>query len=110
MTMMIFAAILLGAGAAGAQTAAPQAGTVGPSRIPGETREQKLAAIDNLLKDMDVNQDDVITEMEWTSAGGRAAGFEALDGNRDDRLTRQEIRSNARKLKAFEDIEAAAPF
>ena len=46
---------------------------------------------------------------EWTAAGGKRAGFDALDYNKDNVLTRQEFRSNARKLKAFNDFSAAAP-
>lgn len=103
MTTTLFATALLLAAAATAQTA-----TVGPARIPGETREQKLATITQALKRMDSNGDERITSAEWTAAGGKRTGFETLDTNRDDILTWQELRSNARKLKAFADFEAAA--
>lgn len=97
----------------GAVLAAPlhaQSGSVGPSTIPGETREQKLYNIKEALKKMDVNSDRKITATEWTAAGGKRAGFDTLDTNRDDILTIQELRSNARKLKAFEDFVAAPDF
>jgi hypothetical protein len=103
MTMkpILLAAVLI-ASAATAQTA-----SVGPSTIPGATREQKLMAITAELKKMDVNGDERIAKDEWLDAGGKAAGFETLDTNRDDVLTLQELRSNARKLRAFQDFEAA---
>jgi hypothetical protein len=97
----------------GALVAAPlhaQSGSVGPSTIPGDTREQKLAYIRDMLKKIDVNDDNKVTATEWTSAGGKRTGFDALDTNRDDILTVQELRSNARKLKAFEDFVAAPDF
>lgn len=94
--------LLFAASAANAQT-----GTVGPSTIPGETREQKLAAIQELLKSMDVNADGKLTQTEWMEAGGQKAGFDTLDTNRDSILTVQELRSNSRKLRAFEDFKAA---
>ncbi len=113
MTMkpILLAAVLI-ASAATAQTgpqAGPQAGSVGPSTIPGATREEKLMAITAELKKMDVNGDERIAKDEWLAAGGKAAGFETLDTNRDDVLTLQELRSNARKLRAFQDFAAAAP-
>lgn len=93
-----------------ATAASAQPGTVGPTAIPGQTREQKLYAIQSALKAMDVNGDAKLTETEWTTAGGKKAGFETLDTNRDGILTVQELRSNARKLRAFEDFQAAAPY
>lgn len=92
-----------------ATAATAQTGTVGPSTIPGETREAKLRWIKEQLKKADTNDDDRITKTEWLAAGGAAKGFETLDTNRDDILTLQELRSNSRKLKAFEDFQAAAP-
>jgi hypothetical protein len=113
----ILVMLLLTASAAGAQTGdqagnqtGNQAGTVGPSTIPGETREQKLFAIQEYLKSMDVNADGKLTQTEWTEGGGKKAGFDTLDTNRDSILTVQELRSNSRKLRAFEDFEAAAPY
>lgn len=82
---------------------------VGPATIPGETREQKLAYIRDQLRKADSNGDEKISKDEWLAAGGQKAGFERLDTNRDDILTLQELRSNSRKLKAFEDWQAAAP-
>jgi hypothetical protein len=90
--------------------ASAQTGTVGPKAIPGQTREEKLFAIRDALKAMDTNGDSKVTETEWTTAGGKPAGFATLDTNRDSILTVQELRSNARKLRAFEDFEAAAPY
>jgi hypothetical protein len=87
-----------------------QTGTVGPQTIPGETREQKLYNIKQALTKMDVNGDKKITATEWTAAGGKRAGFDTLDTNRDDILTVQELRSNSRKLRAFDDFEAAPEF
>jgi hypothetical protein len=98
------AMVLLGATAATAQTA-----SVGPKSIPGETREQKLFYVQDQLRKMDVNGDKKLSEAEWMAAGGTKAGFDTLDTNRDSVLTIQELRSNARKLKAFEDFKAAAP-
>lgn len=107
--LIIAAAALLVAGAAHAQPTEGGA-TVGPARIPGETREQKLAAVTKALRAMDSNGDERITSAEWTAAGGKRPGFDTLDYNRDDVLTWQELRSNARKLKAFKDFQAAAPY
>lgn len=107
MKPIIFALLL------GAIVAAPlnaQSGSVGPTTIPGETREQKLFFIKETLKKMDVNSDRKITATEWTAAGGKRAGFDMLDTNRDDILTIQELRSNAKKLRAFEDFTAAPEF
>lgn len=87
-----------------------QTGTVGPKTIRGETREQKLYNIKQALTKMDVNSDKKITATEWTAAGGKRAGFDTLDTNRDDILTIQELRSNAKKLRAFEDFVAAPDF
>lgn len=97
--------LLLATGTARAQT-----GTVGPATLPGATREAKLFAIKDALKAMDTNGDARITKSEWMAAKGKAAGFETLDTNRDDVLTAQELRSNARKLRAFEDFQAAPAF
>lgn len=104
----ILVMLLFAATAANAQTGtvAP-AGTVGPTTIPGQTREQKLAAIQELLKSADVNADGKLTATEWADAGGQKAGFDTLDTNRDSILTVQELRSNSRKLRAFEDFKAA---
>jgi hypothetical protein len=104
----IISALLLGAIVAAPLHA--QSGSVGPSTIPGETREQKLYYIKETLKKMDVNDDRKVTATEWTTAGGKRSGFDTLDTNRDDVLTIQELRSNARKLKAFEDFAAAPEF
>jgi hypothetical protein len=87
-----------------------QTGTVGPKTIPGETREQKLYNIKQALAKMDVNSDRKITVAEWTDAGGKREGFDTLDTNKDGILTIQELRSNSRKLRAFEDFEAAPDF
>jgi hypothetical protein len=97
----------------GSLVAAPlqaQSGTVGPKTIPGETREQKLYNIKQALAKMDVNGDRKITVAEWTDAGGKREGFDTLDYNKDGVLTIQELRSNARKLRAFEDFQAAPAF
>jgi hypothetical protein len=99
--------IILCAAALLAASAHAQTGTVGPKTIPGATREQKLFAIQDALKAMDVNGDRMVTADEWTAGGGKRAGFDTLDTNRDSILTVQELRSNARKLRAFEDFEAA---
>ena len=104
MKIILCAAVLL-AGSAHAQTA-----TVGPKTIPGATREQKLFAIQDVLKAMDVNGDRRVTAAEWTTSGGKRTGFDTLDTNRDSILTVQELRSNARKLRAFEDFEAAPAY
>lgn len=101
LNLSLFAALLF-VDAAVAQTA-----SVGPNTIPGTSREQKLMAITAELKKMDVNGDERVAKAEWLAAGGKAAGFETLDTNRDDVLTLQELRSNARKLRAFKDFEAA---
>jgi hypothetical protein len=104
----IISALLLGVIVAAPLYA--QSGSVGPSTIPGDTREQKLAYIKGVLTKMDVNDDRKITATEWTTAGGKRANFDTLDTNRDEILTIQELRSNARKLKAFEDFVAAPDF
>jgi hypothetical protein len=96
------ATLLLMASAAAAQT-----GSVGPAKIPGATREQKLRAVTDALRKADTNDDDRITSEEWVAAGGKKSGFDILDYNKDNILTLQELRSNARKLKAYEDFEAA---
>jgi hypothetical protein len=111
---LVVAALLLGAGSAFAQTAnAPGGGgqnaSIGPATIPGATREDKLRYVREQLKAMDTNGDQRITSEEWTAAGGKKASFDALDYNKDNILTAQELRSNARKLKAFSDFQAAAP-
>ncbi len=87
-----------------------QTGSVGPKTIPGETREQKLFYIKGALTKMDVNGDRKITVAEWTDAGGKRDGFDVLDHNKDGVLTIQELRSNATKLRAFEDFVAAPAF
>lgn len=92
-----------------ATAAAAQTGTVGPEKIPGATREQKLRAMSDALRRADTNGDDRITSEEWVAAGGKKSGFDILDYNQDNILTLQELRSNARKLKAYEDFEAAPP-
>jgi hypothetical protein len=96
------ATLLLMASAVTAQT-----GTGGPAKIPGATREQKLRAVTDALRKADTNADDRITSEEWVAAGGKKSGFDVLDYNKDNILTLQELRSNARKLKAYEDFEAA---
>ena len=106
MKPILLAAVLI-AGVATAHAAMAQTASVGPSTIPGATREQKLMAITAELKKMDTNGDERIAKDEWLAAGGKAAGFETLDTNRDDVLTLQELRSNARKLRAFQDFVAA---
>lgn len=90
-----------------ASTVAAQTGTVGPAKIPGATREQKLRAVTDALRKADTNGDDRITSEEWVAAGGKKSGFDILDYNKDNILTLQELRSNARKLKAYEDFAAA---
>jgi uncharacterized protein (UPF0261 family) len=97
-------------GSLAASPALAQTGTVGPKTIPGETREQKLYNIKQALTKMDVNGDKKITVAEWTDAGGKREGFDKLDTNMDGILTVQELRSNSRKLRAFEDFEAAPAF
>jgi hypothetical protein len=104
----IITILLLGSLAASPVLA--QTGTVGPKTIPGETREQKLYNIKQALTKMDVNSDKKITVAEWTDAGGKREGFDTLDTNLDGILTVQELRSNSRKLRAFEDFEAAPEF
>ena len=89
--------------------AAPADTKIGPATIPGETREAKLHWIADQLKKADTNGDEKITSEEWLAAGGKKAGFDELDHNKDNILTLQELRSNARKLRAFEDWQAAAP-
>lgn len=84
--------------------------TVGPVKIPGATREQKLRAVTNALKKADTNGDERITSEEWVAAGGKKSGFDILDTNKDNILTLQELRSNARKLKAYDDFAAAPAF
>ncbi len=111
---VIIATLLLGASLAAAQTAnAPgqtrQHASIGPAAVPGDTREQKLAWMNARAKAADTNDDGKLTLEEWTTAGGKRAGFDALDHNKDAVLTRQEFRSNARMLKAFDDFVAAAP-
>lgn len=103
----VAATLLLMAFAAVAQTAAAETGTVGPAKIPGATREQKLRTVRDALRKADTNGDDRITSEEWVAAGGKKSGFDILDYNKDNILTLQELRSNARKLKAYEDFEAA---
>ncbi|MEY2884785.1 MAG: hypothetical protein RL490_2509 [Pseudomonadota bacterium] len=117
MTRLLIATLLAAAlaGPAAAQTAnAPgntaAHATVGPQAIPGDTREQKLAFMEAKLREADSNGDGKLSLSEWEAAGGKRAGFEALDFNHDDVLTRQEFRSNARKLKAFNDFVAASPY
>jgi hypothetical protein len=109
-SIVIAAAILVSASAVPAQTApTPQAGTIGPAKIAGETREQKLHTISVALKQMDTNGDERITSEEWIAFGGKKTNFDILDNNKDNILTLQELRSSARKLRAFKDYEAAAP-
>lgn len=104
MLRIITAGLLLAtAGAAAAQDSA----SVGPSTIPGETQEAKLVYIADLLRQMDVNGDGVITATEWVDFGGSRAGFDVLDHNKNEILTLQELRSNADKLRAFADFKAA---
>jgi hypothetical protein len=98
-------ALLLMASAVAAQT-----GTIGPTKIPGATREQKLRAVTDALKKADTNGDERITSEEWVAAGGKKSGFDILDTNKDNILTLQELRSNARKLKAYDDFAAAPAF
>ena len=93
-----------------ATAAQAQSGTVGPNTIPGDTREEKLTHIKAALTRMDINNDKRVTKTEWLAAGGKRVGFETLDYNRDDIMTVQELRSNARKLRAFADFKAAAPY
>jgi hypothetical protein len=101
------ATILLVAAALCASAAAAETGTVGPTKIPGATREQKLRAVADALKQADTNGDERITSEEWVAAGGKKSGFDILDTNKDNILTMQELRSNARKLKAYDDFAAA---
>jgi hypothetical protein len=105
MRATLFLAVTLYATAAVAQT-----GTVGPTKIPGATREQKLRTVRDALRKADTNDDDRITSEEWVAAGGKKSGFDILDYNKDNILTLQELRSNARKLKAYEDFEAAPAY
>ncbi|MFZ4689329.1 MAG: hypothetical protein ACOYLS_08830 [Polymorphobacter sp.] len=102
MKIVMFATALLFGSAAIAQT-----GTIGPAKIPGATREQKLRTVTDALRRADTNGDERITSEEWIAAGGKKAGFDILDYNKDDILTWQELRSNARKLKAYDDFVAA---
>lgn len=87
--------------------AAAQTGTVGPEKIPGATREEKLRVVTDTLRKADTNNDERITSEEWVAAGGKKSGFDILDYNKDNILTWQELRSNARKLRAYEDFESA---
>lgn len=81
--------------------------SVGPATIPGETQEAKLVYIADVLRQMDLNGDGVITSAEWVAFGGSRAGFDVLDYNKNEILTLQELRSNADKLRAFADFKAA---
>lgn len=113
--LITFAGLLLTAGPTTAQSAnAPGGnadnGSIGPAAIPGVTREEKLRNITAALKKMDSNGDDRITSEEWLAAGGKKASFDILDYNKDNVLTWQELRSNARKLRAFNDFVAASPY
>jgi hypothetical protein len=103
------ATLLLMASAVAAQSGAAP-GTVGPAKIPGATREQKLRTVTDALRKADTNNDERITSEEWVAAGGKKSGFDILDYNKDNILTMQELRSNARKLKAYEDFEAAPAY
>ncbi len=109
----VIAALLISTGAFAQSANAPGGGahngTIGPSTIPGATREDKLNYIKAELRKMDTNHDDRITSEEWVAAGGKKSSFDMLDYNKDNVLTLQELRSNARKLKAFNDFQAAAP-
>ena len=112
--IMMSAALLVLGSAVAAQTAnAPGGGaanaTIGPKAIPGATREDKLRALEAKAAEVDTNDDGRLTVAEWTAAGGKRASFDTLDYNKDGVLTRQEFRSNARTLKAFQDFMAAAP-
>jgi hypothetical protein len=98
---------LITAGLLLASTAAAAQGTIGPSTIPGDTQSAKLVYIAGVLQQMDTNGDGVITLSEWLAYGGSKRGFEQLDYNKDDILTLQELRSNADKLAAFADFQAA---
>jgi hypothetical protein len=101
MFRLIAASLLL------ASTSALAQGTIGPSTIPGDTQSAKLVYIAGVLEQMDTNGDGVITLSEWLAYGGSKRGFEQLDYNKDDILTLQELRSNADKLAAFADFQAA---
>ena len=96
------AALLLASGAIAADVA-----VVGPAKIPGASREQKLRAVTDALRRADTNGDERITSEEWVAAGGKKSGFDILDYNKDNILTWQELRSSARKLRAYEDFAAA---
>ena len=100
MFRIIAASLLLG-------TSALAQGTIGPATIPGDTQSAKLVYIAGVLQQMDVNGDGVITLSEWIAYGGSKRGFDQLDYNKDEILTLQELRSNADKLAAFADFQAA---
>ncbi len=109
--MFVLATLVATTGAAAQTANAPGGeahnGTIGPAAIPGATREEKLRNITLALRKMDTNGDERITREEWVAAGGKPASFDMLDHNKDNVLTWQELRSNAKMLKAFADFEAA---
>jgi hypothetical protein len=107
MLRIVTAGLLLATAVTAAAQTAPDTASVGPAIIPGETKEQKLVYISDILQQMDLNGDGVITSAEWIAFGGSKAGFDVLDYNKDDILTLQELRSNADKLRAFADFKAA---
>ncbi|HEV7385337.1 MAG TPA: EF-hand domain-containing protein [Phenylobacterium sp.] len=76
------AALLIGAGSAAAQTPAPAPGGA-PAGPPPSAAE--------ILKQWDTNKDGTISKEEWTAAGRPAERFDAVDANKDGKITADEL-------------------
>jgi hypothetical protein len=76
------AALLIGVGSAAAQQPAPAPGGA-PAGPPPSAAE--------VLKQWDTNKDGTISKEEWTAAGRPAERFDAVDANKDGKITADEL-------------------
>jgi hypothetical protein len=74
---VLAAGLVVGAGAAVAQTPAPA----------------------DIVKQWDTNKDGAVDKAEWTAAGRPAERFDAVDANKDGKITAEELAAAMAKMR-----------
>jgi EF hand len=89
------AALLIGAGSAGAQPPAP-GGAQPPA--PGGA----MPSASDIIKQWDTNKDGVVDKAEWVAAGRPAERFDAVDTNKDGKITAEELAAAMAAMRAHQ--------